>query len=88
MNIELTKREQTIEHITICLAFYDGRATEVEIRAAVAALDPESIGVLHGISGVLRHAIAAKMPAKWIAQIHGDLLEAFACLKNIANGGN
>ena len=83
-----SKRERTIEHIVQSMALYDAKAPVDEIRNAVDALDPESIGVLHGISGVLRHARATKMPAKWLAQIHGDLMEAFECLLSIANENN
>ena len=82
------KRDQTIRHIVACIAIYDDHAPKSEIESSVSALDPESIGVLHGISGVLRHAVSSKMPAKWIAQIHGDLMEAFKCLSNIANENN
>lgn len=84
----MKKRERTIEHIVQSIALYDGNAPTDEIKNAVDALDPESIGVLHGICGVLRHALSEKMPKKWIAQIHGDLMEAFECLSNIANENN
>lgn len=82
------KRDRTIQHIVECIALYDRNAPEAEIRSAVDALDPESIGLLHGISGVLRHAVAAKMPHKWLRQIHGDMMDAFECLARINQESN
>lgn len=55
------------------------------VWALVEALDEEGMAVLYGITGVFRHAIKAKMPAKWQRQIYGDLLDAFGSLADNAH---
>lgn len=84
----MSKRDKTIDGIALALSLYSEADPPAIIRQAVAAMDPESIGVLHGITGVLRHALHSKMPIKWVKQIHGDLLDAFECLADINHEAN
>ncbi len=77
---------QKIDNIVTALGAYDTvNQIPAIVRATVEAMDEGSIGCLHGITGVFCHAVHAKMPGKWLRQIHGDLLDAFCCLANIAH---
>ena len=78
-------KTQKIDDIVAALNAYDPIQAPDIVKTTIEAMDDASLGVLHGITGVFLHAIKSKMPAKWLAQIHGDLLDAFCCLSQIAH---
>jgi hypothetical protein len=77
--------DQKLEDIVTALNAYSDTQAPGVVKATLAGMDEASIGVLRGITGVFVHAVKSKMPSKWLAQIHGDLLDAFFCLSNIAH---
>ena len=78
-------KTRTIKQITEALNAYSAIEAPEVVGATIEGLDDQSLGVLHGISGVFLHAVSARMPAKWLRQIHGDLLDAFCALAGIAH---
>ena len=78
-------KEQKIETIVAALNAYSPINAPEIVTSTINGMDAASVGVLHGITGVFLHAVNSKMPAKWLKQIHGDLLDAFCCLAEIAH---
>jgi hypothetical protein len=79
-----TPNQKLNDIVTALSAYGPTQAPEI-VKATIEGMDEASVGVLHGITVVFCHAVSAKMPAKWLAQIHGDLLDAFCHLAGIAH---
>lgn len=86
----MKNRDHIIGKILAALQLYDndGDQSTPMLTAALVELDDYDIGILHGIAGVLAHAARANIPPKWLKQIHGDLLDAFAHLAHVSDNRN
>ena len=80
-----TKPEK-IQTIATALNAYSNISQPPEVvTATLNGIDDRGLATLYGISGVFCHAVRSRMPAKWLKQIHGDLLDAFTHYANEAH---
>lgn len=71
-------RPEKIKAIATALNAYSDISQPPDVvYSTLDGLEDVELATLHGITGVFCHAASTRMPRKWLAQIHEDLLDAF-----------